>query len=819
MAANKRLNELTTAAALATGDLTLVGQGTNVFKATLSTLKDFIFSSASAITVTERGAKGDGTTDDTAAFQSAANTGGVIIVASGTYMLDKVTMTKACHWHIHPDAILKLRTAISGSTAIFDFGSNSDRSSVQGGIFDGNRTALKASHTNRAWAWPAFRNSSGGSHFIIRDVKCQNFVTVTISWLAGQFALFENFDIVDCGRGFNVQASNCTLRNIRETNIGFAHDIFQHANDFRLCEHLTIDGLKVINFNPDTTGPEPRPQALVCQNVHDLNIINFVADGFTGTATDDIWVGLNIKGCTGVHMRGISVRGYVKGIDIGTCYDWELDDFLMDCEYVSTTANSEGILLRATAPYENFGPDPATDVNSTALGARGRISNGSVIRADIGIGCRAAEITISNVYSWANTLYGINIIPDTDPHGFPNHPDPRPNNVILDNCNVQFNGQHGVRWTDGDNLRVIGGRYSNNGQDTTKTTAQRAGIATEGALTPTNIHMAGVDLSDDQSWTHTDGVSFDPGTTDGNDQILISLINTDDIFIGQFITLKGAAAGPADLTAKVVGRDHDDITVEISGGATLVETSNLTSLTGTASSSGRTLTGVSTIFETEILGRTWIKADGEFRQIQKTDSQTSAFLNAAFTTDLSGATMEKLTIDVEAIPSQQRGYHLGTNFDGQIRVSNLRQEGNVVDRQLINDLTELADGQLIILESGIVSVDTGDAITTLIGLIPRDLVPLGYRFKVTTGLVGTDGTIDLRFQDAAGLIYTEVTGIAIALNTKSSDPITGADVEAATGQATYRFEMEIKGGGDNIPSAGAVKADLLLMKTGLEAFA
>ncbi len=43
MAANKRLNELTTAAALAAGDLTLIGQGTNAFKVALSALKTFVF--------------------------------------------------------------------------------------------------------------------------------------------------------------------------------------------------------------------------------------------------------------------------------------------------------------------------------------------------------------------------------------------------------------------------------------------------------------------------------------------------------------------------------------------------------------------------------------------------------------------------------------------------------------------------------------------------------------------------------------------------------------------------------------------------------
>lgn len=772
------------------------------------------------VNVADYGAEGDGATNDTVAFQSAANGGGRILVPAGTYLLDKITLTTACHWMLHPTAILKMRSAVSGSTSIFDFGTGSDRSVVEGGTFDGNRGTLGASHTDRSWKWSAFTNTSGADYIIIRDVKCQNFVNPCVSWLSGQFCLFENFEIVDCGKGFVVQASNCTLRNIRETDIGFTgHDIFQHANEFRLCEHLTIDGLKVINFNADTTGPEPRPQALVCQNVHDLNVLNYVADGYTGTATDDIWVGMNIKSCTGVHFRGVSIRGYVMGVDIGSCFDWEISDFLIDSEYVSTTAQRTGFLARASGVFENFAPDPATDTESIATGGRARLSNGSVIRSDTGLEWRLAETVLSNVHSWGHTKYGFNIVPDTDPHSFTNHPEPRPNNVILDNCNAQFNGQYGVRWTDGDNLRVIGGRYANNGQDTTKTTQQRSGIGNEGSDTPTGLHMADVDLSDDQSWTHTDGASFDPGTTDGANQIVISLIDTNNIFIGQFITLKGAAAGPADLTAKVVGRDKDDVTVEITGGATLVETSNLTGLTGTVSSAGAILTGAGTTFTTEILGRTWVKADGEFRQIVKVLSTTSAQINAAFTAPLSADTMEKLTINVEGIPSQQRGYHISSNFAGQLRVSNLRQEGNVDRRQFISDLTDLADGQLVILESGIVSVDTGDAITTLIGSIPRDFVPLGYRFKVTTALTGTDGTIDLRFADGAGVIHTEVTGIAIALDTKSEDPISAADVEAATGQATYRFEMIITGGADNVPSGGAVKADLLLMKKGLVAFA
>ncbi len=151
MAANQRLNELAAAAAPAAGDLAIIGQGTNAFKVALSTLKTFMdgatVSQADAevgtATVAERwtpqrvlqavnavgvtatgsttarslanwfadvenvighGAKGDGITDDTAAFQSAIDaaetavattpaTGPAIVFApAGQYLLGQVIL-------------------------------------------------------------------------------------------------------------------------------------------------------------------------------------------------------------------------------------------------------------------------------------------------------------------------------------------------------------------------------------------------------------------------------------------------------------------------------------------------------------------------------------------------------------------------------------------------------------------------------------------------------------------------------------------------------------------------------------------------------
>ena len=109
MAANKRLNELDTAAALVTTNLALIGQGTNAFKTELSNLKTLFNSitatgsltarsaevrAADIINVKDYGATGDGTTDDTTAIQAALDAaknnsprGGIVFCPMGTYVI------------------------------------------------------------------------------------------------------------------------------------------------------------------------------------------------------------------------------------------------------------------------------------------------------------------------------------------------------------------------------------------------------------------------------------------------------------------------------------------------------------------------------------------------------------------------------------------------------------------------------------------------------------------------------------------------------------------------------------------------------------
>ncbi len=178
-----------------------------------------------------------------------------------------------------------------------------------------------------------------------------------------------------------------------------------------------------------------------------------------------------------------------------------------------------------------------------------------------------------------------------------------------------------------------------------------------------DVIVEGASVKDTQDWsTKTDGASFIPGTSDAADQYEITLVDPRQIEVGQHIVLKNVDGG--DETVKVVNQLLDEITVEFTAAVTLQDTGNLTSLSGTFSSSGQTLTGSGSALDTEITGRTVIKADpgggAEYRIIRRVNSATSAVLETAFSGDLSADTAEKVTIDVDAIASQQNGIRIET---------------------------------------------------------------------------------------------------------------------------------------------------------------
>ncbi|WP_460971424.1 glycosyl hydrolase family 28-related protein, partial [Novilysobacter erysipheiresistens] len=98
-----------------------------------------------SINVRNHGARGNGSADDTAAFQRAINalpsTGGTVVVPNGTYMIDavrKVRLRSRMHLKLASGAKLVAKTNSSPRYYVLDAGNASDLE-ISGGQIIGDR--------------------------------------------------------------------------------------------------------------------------------------------------------------------------------------------------------------------------------------------------------------------------------------------------------------------------------------------------------------------------------------------------------------------------------------------------------------------------------------------------------------------------------------------------------------------------------------------------------------------------------------------------------------------------------------------------------
>lgn len=105
----------------------------------------------------------------------------------------------------------------------------------------------------------------------------------------------------------------------------------------------------------------------------------------------------------------------------------------------------------------------------------------------------------------------------------------------------------------------------------------------------------------------------------------------------------GTVAGTDVPASTIVNTTLDEFVCIPSTTTPLTGASYLT-LTGTASSSGTTVTGSGTTFQSQLVVGDAIKADGEVRVVTAIANNTSLTINAAFTSPLAGDTVEKSSL-------------------------------------------------------------------------------------------------------------------------------------------------------------------------------
>lgn len=763
-------------------------------------------------------ADGMGAANVTAAFQGAATRGGTWYVPAGTYILDEVTCSTEVHWILDPGAVLKMRSAVNDVNNIFDFAAGSEGSSITGGTFDGNRDSLKA-------AWAAFANQDAHHTGIrvlnvdrvtLHDIRFQNFISWGV-WLQGDWIEATHLRFDDCGKMSHVKfcsGSNFSDWIGRNIGVDADYETYQHANEWRLLNGCSFSNINIYNFTPQITTSEPRPEAIAFEQCDDTTVSNVNIVGYSGVSSSDEAVGFYADTLRRCSLTGICVSGgYTNGIYLSTCDDVSVVGGALDGGYVDDVAI--GILV-THAGISTQGPGGAVSGNGRAVKGshRAHIADMSVTGFLTGVSIRGSSyVTFADMDVVGNIANGYDIDRNPAHSFFPGRVDQVPRSVEISGGRARYNGQCGVVGVRYGSLRVHNVDLRDNGQDSAQASTLRSGFRHGGVAAVGSSFITHCLLGDSQTFTFTDGASFIPGSTDADNRYQISLIDPQTVSVGQWVTLVNAD-GAGDIAAKVVEVVADLATVETAGAETFSETGNLTSLTGTLSTSGVTVTGTGTAFDTEIAGPTVIKVSGQYRTVIRVNSATSAVLDSAFSGTISGASAEKITVDVSGIPSQQYGIRAPSGSNGKLFCKDNNYDGVVTAPFSQGDDTQFADGSEVIYATAVagVSVNTGGASTNLISSLPTGWWPYAARAVVKTTVAGVDSTtFSLEWRDASGLHasianFSALTagGVAKGLTTTYAPFDTTGNVLAC----------RLSGGADNTPSAGAVRAEALLIVPG-----
>jgi len=766
-------------------------------------------------TIFEAGAKGDGVTDDTAAFQIAADAPHPwCYVPDGEYSVDTVTVREPRkRFELGNKARVTMRSSFEGVRAVFDFAATAAGSSFKGGIIDGNRDVLRDAYNHPDWLWTGLR-ALNINDFTLEDTLFENVVGFGW-WVQGRRIFVSKVRVKSSGKGSHIKLcydsafSFLTFDDIGNDGL----DVYQHANEWRNCFNCSASHVTVRDFNPDGAAREPTPNAIALERMIGCKLSDIAIEGFVGSSQSGFNIALSADTCRDLVVDGLTSRGYTRGLFLVSCDGVAVTNYDLDGQYVASVG--QGILLT------NSGIIASAPNSRTPLGSRGvRFSNGRVRRFNIGADVRGDRVSFSNTQIYGNLSDGIQTNrPSTN--GFFGGTSPVVGSrVDLDaTVSVFNNGRAGVLLERYDDVRINGARIENNGQDSAQPDTLRIGLGVVSASgAQGRAQVQNCRLGDTQAFTLTDAASFVPGATDANNRKQLYFNNVNGIDEGQWVTLEGAAGSGVDIVAKVVDIDVINfvVTVETAGAETFSETGNIANLTGTFSTTGSQLTGAGSALLSEGKPFAILKANGEYRILRSVNSDTEAVLQSAFTSDLSGATVQIILIDVSGIPSQKYGERWPSGLTaGSILSRWSSYDGVGVAPMSLSAYTHFAPGSEPVVSTSLVgtAISTSGALSSIIPNLPEGWIPMSFRAIITEEVTGTDATMNWEFRDSTGVRKAAAVSTAYVVGTKvngdvTSDPFVGAGA----------FSMRLTGGSDQIASGGRAKADVICRVPRLKAF-
>lgn len=748
------------------------------------------------------GAKGDGATNDTAALLAAVTAGGEVYVPDGTYMVDYITVSKKVHIRLANGATLKNRvpanptTTLDAHWGIFRFVAGSEGSIVEGGTLDGNRAALAPyynGHTRLGQDnhWWGIRTEFVDDITVIQT-KFRNFMSEGFYAYSGHRFRALDVDIQDCGVAFAVQGYNtfsngcvvrATCRNIGNVIAGTAYYLFQHGITFGTQSgfilDVTMDGFCASKQGVDGVstggGKEPVPIGI---NLYLLEggSINASVRGYTTAAgLTSVHQAFNYSSVNNCYGR-LSAFGFEQALAMGTSCGNTLDvdfdgDFLNIAGYPR-----EGLILTHGGVSPPNGASLAGEAGSN-LSSRDNVIRGTIRRFGVGVRDEAEGNDLGGLSVYGNVTDGVQLVVAQGTSGSYPVARRRPSGGRdLVGIEVTANGNAGVIYTGGTGDRILSSYIRDNGQ-TFGARPQPYNLAVVADVGEgVGLQIVGNDLDATPSVTLANEVSFVPGvatakpanrtynsSTALTHTYQVVMRNVNNYRIGEIIRLKAVLSGGLDADGKIIDIDEDTVTLAFASAVTFDQTAVLDNLTGTGSTNGINVTGVGTLFTTEVDFPAYLKFGTEYRRLVYVNSNTSAVIDSPFSSNMpAGTTLQVVRADVVTgivLPVS------ALNINGNVTVGPMLLQDNYhpnLDNTIVyTSFPGIADRSRFELTYSLAMTGTALDNAIVVGL-PAYTQVEAVRVTNQTAITGVTGSVNIVVKNAAAaVISTPVTGAVL----------------------------------------------------------
>lgn len=675
------------------------------------------------ISVKDFGAIGNGIANDTAAFQNFFIAGGGY-VPPGDYLISEINITNKVNVVCSADATIKRNIAPNATSYLIQLSAGSEYSTWFGGVIDGQRAV-----------WKSIYNGYGTANLWFEIfVNADN---ITVNNLVVNNSIYAGFvtDVADNLTITNIITNNCSNNAITRSNNssinGFYSNNADNDDSAVFVRGLTINTCKYGQFSNITcagvTGDVATPSGtntvtgFLCIDLDNCNVNNVSVTGMTG---DIDHLAVSIVRAYGCNFSDFNVFDYAgTGVELLACDYSNFDTFVIDAFYRVSSYSPVGSNVGMIVHFGGFYPLGNRGRTVTRTAQPVKVSNGQILRCGIGVSARSGLAKYQNVRVVGSTSQGWKVEFASLAGIFTTGSNLPDDNTFVD-CEAINCGLEGISLRNGNNIKVIGGNYSNNGQSASASSAIKFGAGYTTPTNPTtlnNLAFQSVICTDTQNFTVVGGATFQPGNTTQtwpNNPLYIypfTLISNQQVQLGQYITIVNG--GGSNWVGQVLGLDRDEATVGFTTPTSFTAAGNTIVLTGTWTGSGTSLTGVGTLAVTELSGPYWVTDGIEYRQVISTSSNTSVVINAAFTTPLSGSTLTKLSTNLSGIPSQQFGVRIASANVASFYQNNIIAYGNLSNQLSLSSLGSVSGTILSIAES-FRSETLSLADDTAIGLTP-----------------------------------------------------------------------------------------------------